>query len=105
MATVCHLFRRFGVGDAAEGEGDLGAVVNGVQGVLAHAVVQAQRDDARHVLDGYLCAALEGHQGPRRSVHHHVPPDAVHVQQRADLRAPTGRINAPCSRGLPQGTM
>ena len=54
-------------------------------------MVEAQCDDAGHILERHVVAALKGDQRSRRAVHHHVPPNAVHLQQRADLPAKTKR--------------
>ena len=48
-------------------------------------VIEAEADDALHVRQGDLSAALQRHQGARCLVDRHVTADAVHVQQAADL--------------------
>ena len=52
-------------------------------------MVETQRDDACDVVEGDLGAVLQGDQGLGCPVDHHVAPDAVHLQQRADLQ---GRV-------------
>ena len=48
-------------------------------------VVEAKSDDLGDVVEGDLLAALEGHQRACSTVDDHVAPDAVNVQQAADL--------------------
>jgi hypothetical protein len=75
-------------------------------------VVQAQPDDAAHVVDGDSRLALVGSQRARSFVGGDVAADAVHVQQRADLADRHLRTvvhscvslprSCPCScRGMP----
>ena len=48
-------------------------------------MVEANADDLLHVIERDLLAALQGNQCARSPVDDHVPPDAVHTQQAADL--------------------
>jgi hypothetical protein len=57
-----------------------------IRGMEYAPVVEAQRDDAGDVVEGDLGAVLQGDQRLGGTVDHHVAPDAVHLQQRADLR-------------------
>lgn len=74
-------------------------------------VVQAQPNDLLNISHGHLFPPLESHQGSCRSIGHDVPPNAIHIQQAANLtdleahiwrHVDTLQILGGCHKPLPQ---